>query len=207
MNKWQKITRPPVLPLYLAAFVWPVAALALPIYRLWALALTAVLSAAVYLLGRRLCPDRLYWKKKAFSTGSQDVDAMLTAAAQDLDGLAAVAAAVHDKALAAELSRMDKAGRAILAEVERDPQKASAIDRFARYYLPEACKIMAVYARTQDVQGDNTQQLHAEIRATASTIAQAFENQLDALYSAEALDISTDIDVLETILKSQNLTD
>lgn len=207
MNKWQKISRPPVLPLYLAAVVWPVAALALPIYRLWALALTAVLSAAVYLAARRLCPARLYWKERAFSTGSEDVDAMLTAAAKQLDALAGVAAAVRDKALAAELARMDKAGRAILAEVERDPQKAPGIDRFARYYLPEAAKIMAVYARMQDVQGDNADGLRAEIRATASNIAQAFENQLDALYSAEALDISTDIDVLESILKSQNLTD
>ena len=33
----------------------------------------------------------------------------------------------------------------------------------------------------------------------------AFENQLDALYSAEAMDISTDIEVLDSILKSQNL--
>ena len=43
------------------------------------------------------------------------------------------------------------------------------------------------------------------MNATAGTIAQAFENQLDALYSAEALDISTDIEVLEGILKGQNL--
>lgn len=42
---------------------------------------------------------------------------------------------------------------------------------------------------------------------TAGTIAKAFENQLDALYGAEALDLSTDIDVLETILKSQNLAE
>ena len=39
----------------------------------------------------------------------------------------------------------------------------------------------------------------------AATTAIAFENQLDALYSAEAMDISTDIEVLDSILKSQNL--
>ena len=38
------------------------------------------------------------------------------------------------------------------------------------------------------------------------TCAAAFENLLDALYSAEAMDISTDIEVLDSILKSQNLT-
>jgi len=37
-------------------------------------------------------------------------------------------------------------------------------------------------------------------------MATAFENQLDALYSAEAMDISTDIEVLENIMRGQNLT-
>lgn len=45
-----------------------------------------------------------------------------------------------------------------------------------------------------------------EVRRNTTTIAKAFENQLDALYSAEAMDISTDIEVLDGILKSQNLT-
>ena len=80
------------------------------------------------------------------------------------------------------------------------------MDRFARYYLPEAVKILSAYARMQTVQGDNAVQVRTEVNDTAGTIAQAFENQLDALYSAEALDISTDIEVLEGILKGQNLT-
>ena len=48
-------------------------------------------------------------------------------------------------------------------------------------------------------------EIEAELRRNAETTATAFENQLDALYSAEAMDISTDIEVLDSILKSQNL--
>ena len=51
----------------------------------------------------------------------------------------------------------------------------------------------------------NAAQIEAELRRNAETTATAFENQLDALYSAEAMDISTDIEVLDSILKSQNL--
>ena len=54
--------------------------------------------------------------------------------------------------------------------------------------------------------GENSQQILNEVRRNTTTIAKAFENQLDALYSAEAMDISTDIEVLDGILKSQNLT-
>lgn len=46
----------------------------------------------------------------------------------------------------------------------------------------------------------------SEVRRNAGTMATAFENQLDALYSAEAMDISTDIEVLENIMRGQNLT-
>ena len=49
------------------------------------------------------------------------------------------------------------------------------------------------------------EEIEAELRRNAETTATAFENQLDALYSAEAMDISTDIEVLDSILKSQNL--
>ncbi|MCO7109425.1 5-bromo-4-chloroindolyl phosphate hydrolysis family protein [Gemmiger formicilis] len=81
------------------------------------------------------------------------------------------------------------------------------MDRFARYYLPEVVKLMGTYAALEQngVRGENAAQIEAELRRNAETTATAFENQLDALYSAEAMDISTDIEVLDSILKSQNL--
>lgn len=205
MNKWEEVRRRPVLPVYLAALVWPVAALLLPVYTLWGLLVTSVLSVAVGLVAGRLCPTRIIRREVPFTTGSEDTDAMLGGITGNLDTLAGLNRAIPDEELSRQLDRMEKAGRAIVAEIEHDPKKAPQVDRFARYYLPEAVKIMAAYARMQTVQGDNAVQVRREVNETAGTIAQAFENQLDALYSAEALDISTDIEVLEGILKGQNL--
>ena len=154
--------------------------------------------------GRRV-PTRVIRREVPFSTGSEDTDAMLTGITNNLDALAALNRSIPDAELSRQMDRMEKAGRAIVAEIEHDPKKAPQVDRFARYYLPEAVKIMSAYARMQSVQGGNAGQVRSEVNATAGTIAQAFENQLDALYSAEALDISTDIEVLEGILKGQNL--
>ena len=72
----------------------------------------------------------------------------------------------------------------------------------------EMVKLMGAYAELekQGVKGDNAAQIEADLRRNADTTAAAFENLLDALYSAEAMDISTDIEVLDSILKSQNLT-
>lgn len=195
------------MPWYLAALVWPVAALALPIYQPWALGATAVLSAAVGLAAARLCPVRLVRRQVPCTTGDAEADRLLTDIAGRLDALGALNGAIPDPELSRQMDRMEAAGRAILEELRRAPDKAPQLDRFARYYLPEAVKIMSAYARLQRVQGPNADGMRQEVLDTAGTIAQAFENQLDALYSAEALDLSTDIEVLESILKSQNLAD
>ena len=125
MSKWQEKTKRPVLPVYMAALVWPIMALLVPIYTLGGLVLTAAVSAGAYFAGTKLCPTRVVRTYVPYATGSEDVE--------------------------------------------------------------------------------NAAQIEAELRRNAETTATAFENQLDALYSAEAMDISTDIEVLDSILKSQNL--
>ena len=107
-----------------------------------------------------------------------------------------------------QLDRMEKAGHGIVQAVEQKPDKARTVDRFARYYLPEVVKIMSAYAQMEKggITGENAAQILSEVRRNAGTMATAFENQLDALYSAEAMDISTDIEVLENIMRGQNLT-
>lgn len=208
MTNWQEKTKRPVLPLYMAALVWPVMALLLPIYTLGGLAATAVVSAGVYIAGTKLCPTRVVRVPVAYATGSEDVDAMLNGIAENLDALHTLNEAIPDPQLSKAMDRMEKAGRSIAAVVEKYPDKARNIDRFARYYLPEIVKLMGAYAELEKngVKGENAAQIQNELRRNAETTATAFENQLDALYSAEAMDISADIEVLDSILKSQNLT-
>lgn len=208
MNKWEEKRIRPVLPIYLAALVWPVGALLLPAYRLSNLLIIAGLSLAAYGLGTKFCPTRVIRKQVPYATGSEDVDTMLSGISANLDKLHALNDAIPDPELSAAMTRMEKAGRSIAAAVEQAPDKARSIDRFARYYLPEVIKLMTTYANMEKngVKGGNADQVLTELRRNAATTAKAFENQLDALYSAEAMDISTDIEVLDGILKSQNLT-
>ena len=208
MTNWLEKTKRPVLPIYLAALVWPIMALVLPIYTLGGLIATTVISAGVYIAGTKLCPVRVVRVPVAYATGSEDVDALLNGVTANLDALHKLNDEIPDKQLSDAMDRMEKAGRSIADTVARTPDKARNVDRFARYYLPEMVKLMGAYAELekQGVKGDNAAQIEADLRRNADTTAAAFENLLDALYSAEAMDISTDIEVLDSILKSQNLT-
>ena len=197
MSKWiEKRTRP-VLPLYLAALTWPVASLILPPYRLVNLVIIAALSTVVYLVSSRFCPTRVQRVEQPYATGSENTDAMLNGIAANLDALHKLNDAIPDAELSRQLDRMEKAGRGIVQAVEQKPDKARTV-----------VKIMSAYAQMEKggITGENAAQILSEVRRNAGTMATAFENQLDALYSAEAMDISTDIEVLENIMRGQNLT-
>ena len=59
----------------------------------------------------------------------------------------------------------------------------------------------------QPVQGENIQNSKREIEATLDTLDQAFQKLLDELYQETAMDISSDISVLNAMLAREGLTE
>ncbi|WP_291246541.1 5-bromo-4-chloroindolyl phosphate hydrolysis family protein [Fournierella sp.] len=209
MSKWIEVRRKSVLPWYFAGFVWLVGALVLPIYQLWALAVVAVLSVAGFVAARRFCPDVVTRKEVPFMTGQEDADQMLALIDAKRKELHQLNVRIEDAPLSAAMDRMEKACLGILNEVEQHPEKAAQVRRFANYYVQDAVKILTLYAELEEkgVQGENAAGVRAEVAQNAQTIATAFENQLDSLFARDALDISTDLEVLNGMLKGQGLVD
>lgn len=207
MSKIIRTQKPSVLPFYAAALVFVVLCIALPVYKLWALALALVGAGAGFVGAKKVCPPRVIETQVPFHTGSGDVDEMLTDIQTKLDELHRLNEALPDPELSAAMSRMEKAGRSIVEVVEASPQKAKQVRRFANYYLPDAVNVLAQYAKLakQGVRGENAAAIRAEVERNAASIATAFENQLDALYAAESMDLSADLTVLQNMLKGQGL--
>lgn len=207
MSKTIEIKRKPVMPIYLAGALWVVGALVLPIYKLWALVATALISGAGYLIARRICPPIVELKEVGFLTGSEDADKMLTQIFENRNQLKVLNDRIPDEALSEAISRMEKACDGILEQLEKDTSKAPALRRFTNHYLPDAVKILSLYANlTQnDVRGENTAQVQKEVKENAGIIAAAFEHQYDSLFASDALDMSTDLEVLKGMLKGQGL--
>ena len=207
MSKIIRTRKPSVLPYYAAALAFVVLCAVLPVYRLWAL--LAVLGAAVLAFAgaKKICPPRVVETEVPFHTCVDDVDAMLTEMQQQLDTLHALNEALPDPQLSAAMARMEKAGRSIVETVEATPAKAKQVRRFANYYLPDAVNVLQQYAKLakQGVRGENAASIRAEVEHNAASIATAFENQLDALYAAESMDLSADLTVLQNMLKGQGL--
>ncbi len=207
MSKIIRTRKPSVLPYYAAALAFVVLCAVLPVYRLWAL--LAALGAAVLAFAgaKKICPPRVVETEVPFHTGVDDVDVMLTEMQQQLDTLHALNEALPDPQLSTAMARMEKAGRSIVETVEATPAKAKQVRRFANYYLPDAVNVLQQYAKLakQGVRGENAASIRAEVEHNAASIATAFENQLDALYAAESMDLSADLTVLQNMLKGQGL--
>ena len=208
MSKIIRTRKPSVLPYYAAALAFVVLCAVLPVYRLWAL--LAALGAAVLAFAgaKKICPPRVVETEVPFHTGVDDVDAMLTEMQQQLDTLHALNEALPDPQLSAAMTRMEKAGRSIVETVEATPAKAKQVRRFANYYLPDAVNVLQQYAKLakQGVRGENAASIRAEVEHNAASIATAFENQLDALYAAENMDLSADLTVMQNMLKKNGFT-
>ncbi len=102
---------------------------------------------------------------------------------------------------------MVKAGDGILAELSKNPTKARSMRRFLTYYLPTSVKLMEGYAMQQDAgyQGENLKEIKERIETNAETIARSFETSLDSLYAGEAIDISSDIAVLDSMVNGKSI--
>lgn len=86
---------------------------------------------------------------------------------------------------------------------EEDPAKKNQAATFLNYYLPTTEKLLDSYADFEEagVSGENLTQAKEKIRRTMDSIMAGFERQLDALYHADAMDVDSDIRVMETMLR------
>ena len=116
---------------------------------------------------------------------------------------------IPDAQLTAQMNQLDKVANQIFHTVAEHPEKAPQIRRFMDYYLPTTLKMLTGYRKMDErqVKGQNANETRAQIREAMDTVLKAFDKQLDALYQDELLDISTDIDVMETMLRQDGLID
>ena len=126
-----------------------------------------------------------------------------------LDELRRVNDAIPDEEMSDKISRLEAVAAKIFEQARTDPDKLPQMRKFMDYYLPTSLKLLNTYAEldNQGVEGENISESKRRIEQTMDTLVKAFENQLDRLFASDALDVSTDIDVMQNMLRADGLTD
>ena len=126
-----------------------------------------------------------------------------------LDELRRVNDAIPDEEMTDKISRLEAVSAKIFEQARTDPDKLPQMRKFMDYYLPTSLKLLNTYAELdkQGIEGENISESKHRIEQTMDTLVKAFENQLDRLFASDALDVSTDIDVMQNMLRADGLTD
>lgn len=117
--------------------------------------------------------------------------------------------AIPGQEVSDKIDHMETLVRRIFDRAQSHPEVVPELKKLMDYYLPMTVKLLRAYADmdSQPIQGENIQSAKREIEQTLDTLNAAFEKLLDSIFKATALDVSTDISVLNTLLAQEGLTD
>ena len=207
-------------PFYAAAVVWLAYALVFPLYEPLHYALAAGAAILAFLAAAALCragaageaagaEEQKEPVKEQISTGNPELDRMIRDGTLAIREMKRLDENIADPGISADIVRLEQVSTKIFDEVKAHPEKLPQIRRFLDYYLPTTLKLLNAYDRMSGtgVSGENIDTTLAKVEGMMRTITAAFEKQLDSLYGAEALDISTDITVLENMMAREGLTE
>ena len=206
----KKIVHKPAAPIFAAAVVWILYALLFPLYRVGHFALCAAASAAVYLIARLFCRDVVEEvEEKPEPTGNAELDKMISDGNLAIAEMKRLNESIKDEKISRQIDRLEEISGKIFDCVKASPEKLPQIRKFMNYYLPTTLKLLNAYDRmgSQGVSGENISGTMERVENMMGTIVTAFERQLDGLFGDQALDISTDITVLENMMAREGLSD
>ena len=142
-------------------------------------------------------------------TGDKAADQVITTGRQMLATIKRENAAIPDREMSDLMDTLYLRCEQIFRTVSECPSKAPQVRKFMNYYLPTTLKMLANY-RTMEQRGVSYGEMK-EARETTmrglNLILTACQKQIDNMHRENILDISTDIDVLEQMLKRDGFTE
>lgn len=222
-----------VLPIYAIALVWVLFTLLHPLYRVSDYVSVILLSALVFVVTKGIFPtveyelpdppeqpDQDAQEEQAAqeaeetqeevpqeppTTGDPKIDALVLEKDRALQEMRRLNDAIEDEAISQRIDQLEAATGKIIDQVVAHPEKLPQIRKFMNYYLPTTLKILNAYDRmgAAGVSGENIDGTMQKIETMMDTIVMAFHKQLDALFRDEAMDIASDITVMENLLAQE----
>ena len=114
---------------------------------------------------------------------------------------------IDDEVMSRKIDRIGEITAKILDYQRQHPDSAAELRSFLNYYLPTTLKILRAYAQMEEqgIEGENISSTKARIEGMMDKVVEGFEKRLDKLFGADAVDITSDVQVLEQMLQKDGL--
>ncbi len=201
-----EVKRKTAYPYWAATAVWIIAALFFPMYKVIHFVVIAALSIAAAIIAHKIKPYYISLEpapKKRYMTSDKTADEISNSLLDTSDSLASLQKAATP-ALAADVASIRKTLNKMAEAVQGDPEDIKQCRRLVNYYLPTVSKMAEkyIYLKNNGTDEKNVQDSLLGIEGAFRSIDDMLKKQLDALFANDALDIETDITVLEAMLRN-----
>ncbi len=203
----KKEIRRSVWPVYIPAAVWILWCLLLPMHRVWHFIIALAVTAIVYLLMKKIFPNDVKVIEEPVTTGDTELDELFAEGEKAIGEMTRLSQSARSEEVKQKIDKLIVLARKIIQDAKDDPKDRPRIKRFLRYYLPTTLKLLNAYDRMdeQGIEGENIDTTKENISGILDRLIESWQKQLDALFSDEALDIETDIKVLDALMAGEGL--
>lgn len=202
-----------VFPIYAFAICWILCSIIFPIYKLWALIVTAALSGIasyltyMVLASQKPSAEEIKQEQENVSYGPK-VDPIVKEGRMALAEMGRLYKSIEKPEIRSRINELMQITDKIIQDAIEDPSDVPQIKQFMNYYLPTTLKLLNSYDRmsSQGISGSNLDKSMENIESMLDTAIAAYKKQLDALFANQALDIETDIQVMNQMLEREGLS-
>ena len=135
------------------------------------------------------------------------IDPILKESETALKEMGRLYSTIEDPEIRSKINEIMLVTDKIAKDAVEDPSDVPQIRKFFRYYLPTTIKLLHAYDRmsSQEIKGENIDRSIDNINEMLDVAIEAYKKRLDSLFENQALDIETDIDVMNQMLAREGL--
>lgn len=212
-----------VSPIYTFAITWLILSLIIPLYKIWGLLFTAGLCCFTAFIAGRISAKRSSKEEAREQQVKQaeekqappekksygpEIDPIIEEGNRALSEMGRLYMSIKDVEVRQKINEIMRITDKITQDAIEDPSDIPQIKKFMNYYLPTTIKLLNAYDRmsAQGIEGENLDKSMKNINEMLDAAIVAYKKRLDSLFANQALDIETDIEVMNTMLAREGLS-
>ena len=194
------------MPLYGLAVAWVLYCLIFPLYRTWHFIVLVCIGALVYTILSKLFPGKVELieaPQKPERTGDEKLDALLVEGETAVGEMRRLRSSLPAGAIGTKADELIDITDKIFGKLLVEPIAYVKVKRFSDFFLPTSVKLLHAYDRfgQSGLEGENITGTKERIETALDMTLNSYKKFFDSLFEEQALDIETDIKVLETLLR------
>ena len=207
-----EIKKKSVIPIYGLMVVWVLYCLIIPLHNVWSFIGLACAGAIAFGVLSLIFPGKtvsIDATEEPQRTGDDKIDTLLADGEKSIAEMQGFSNAITDDSVRKKADELISITDKIFKKLLVEPGVYTQVKRFADFFLPTTVKLLGSYVKFSQsgVEGENITSTIERINTALDTTLVSYRKFFDSLFENQALDIETDISVLDTMLKKEGLLD